>query len=381
MRPLISIVIPVCNDAETIEAALESCLAQTMTDIEVICVDDASADASAEIVENVARRDHRVRLLRHSTNLSALQARRTGVQAARADHLLFLDGDDELTPEAASAALQRARRTDADLVGFGVTVIGADGNSGGRYERRLQPRHRSLREREVLIGLFPIDQPADGQLWRYLFRTDLLRRAHALLPDDLVLLRVNDLPVMFLTAALATRYVSMPARLYRYHLGRGGSGHRVDSLDRARFYTSAITSIDSISDAVGALALASRDTDLVLDSYASARRWIIAYVCHQLLEKSDSDVVDDALSELWTHADVTEVAQATARFFPDSLTTLQRHVPSLDISGCSTARGGGTAAARSRAQRVALHLGRSLLRVIPGLRPLAHRARRWLRVE
>src|SRR5690606_33914353 len=114
-------------------------------------------------------------------NLSAFQARRTGVLAARAERTLFLDGDDELAPDAAEKALAAADASGADLVGFGVTVIEKDGRTGGSYERRLQPTHRQLDGVDVLRGLFPIGRPAQGQLWRMLFRTSILREAHELL--------------------------------------------------------------------------------------------------------------------------------------------------------------------------------------------------------
>jgi glycosyltransferase involved in cell wall biosynthesis len=325
--PLVSIVMPVFNDVTTIASSLESALAQTLDDVEIICVDDASTDGTDAVVESFAARDRRVRLIRHETNVSAFQARRTGVLAARAEHLLFLDGDDELAPTAAGASLALARSSDADLVGFGVTIVEGDGRTGNAYERRLQPIHAALTGDDVLRGLFPIDKPAQGQLWRYLFRTDLLRTAYAMLPPDLSLPRINDLPLMFLAAALARSYVSTGEKLYRYHFGRGGSGHRVDSLARAEFYASAVRSIDSIAPAVEQLARARDDLGLLAASYESARSSIIGYVCFQLVERSNSDVLDAALSLLVSIAPADDVIRAAARFYPVTLKTLKFHMP------------------------------------------------------
>ncbi|GAA3906779.1 glycosyltransferase [Microbacterium invictum] len=323
--PLISIVLPVFNDEATVAAALESALRQTLPEIEVICVDDASTDGTAAVIERFCARDPRVRLIRQERNLSAFQARRAGIFAAEAEHLLFLDGDDELVPDAAEKALARAHAAGADLVGFGVTVVERDGSTGNAYERRLQPVHRALDGAEVLRGLFPIGTPAQGQLWRYLFRTRVLRDAHALLPDELALPRVNDLPLMFLVAALATSYVSTDDKLYRYHFGRGGSGHRIDSVERAEFYASAITSIDSIRPAVQDLSLTCSDATLLRESYESARLSIIGYVCSQVIDKSDSTVLDAALAHLHTVASAHDIVHAAARFYPATLTTLKFH--------------------------------------------------------
>lgn len=325
--PLVSIVMPVFDDVTTIALALESAIAQTLHDVEIICVDDASTDGTDAVIENFVARDSRVRLIRHEKNASAFQARRTGVLAARAEHLLFLDGDDELVPSAAQSALARATSADADLVGFGVTIVEGDGRTGNTYERRLQPIHDELRGDDVLRGLFPIDKPAQGQLWRYLFRTTILRSAYAMLPEDLELPRINDLPLMFLVAGLAKSYISTSDKLYRYHFGRGGSGHRVDSPARAEFYASAIRSIDSIRGAVDDLATTYSDAELLRASYESTRSSIIGYVCFQLVERSDADLLEMALAHLMTLAPADDIIRAAARFYPVTLKTLKFQMP------------------------------------------------------
>lgn len=318
---------PLHNDAETVAASLESALRQTLAEIEVICVDDGSTDGTVAIIERFELRDSRVRTIKHEQNSSAFQARRTGIVQARAEFVLFLDGDDELAADAAQRALEAARASGADLVGFGVTVVENDGRVGGSYEQRLQPVHRRLDGPDVLRGLFPIDAAAQGQLWRYLFRTSVMRDAYALLPEDLVLPRVNDLPVMFLVAALARSYVSIEAKLYRYHFGRGGSGQTVDSLARAEFYASAIQSIDSIRPAVAHLAAKKNASPELQEAYDSARLSIIGYVTFQLLDKSEAGVVDAALEHLHTVAPADDIVRGAGQFYPRSLGALKGYVP------------------------------------------------------
>lgn len=330
--PLVSIVIPVFNDADVIAGALDSCLRQTLAAIEVIVVDDASTDGTAAIVERYSARDPRVRLIRQEHNASAYQARRVGILAANADHLLFLDGDDEFTETAAEAALEKATATGADLVQFGVEVVRRDGRTGGPFESRLQPKHSSLTGTDVLSKLFPLDRPAQGQLWRYLFRTRLLADAYALMPADLVLPRVNDLPITFLAAAQATRLESIPDRLYRYHFGRGGSGQKVRDLSTASFYAGAIRSIDSIESAVSAIAGTSADPDLVLTTYASVRRAIIGYTTHYLAEHTRADLRDAVFSDLFTRASASDIVQSTALHFPQAMDTLAAHGGAIDLA-------------------------------------------------
>ncbi|MFJ2542618.1 glycosyltransferase [Microbacterium sp. NPDC087589] len=330
--PLVSIVVPVFNDADVISSALDSCVRQTLTAIEIIVVDDASTDDTAAIVERHIARDPRIRLIRHEQNASAYQARHTGILAARTDHLLFLDGDDELAETTAEAALAKATATGADLVQFGVDVVHLDGRTGGLFESRLQPKHSTLTGSGVLRNLFPLERPAQGQLWRYLFRTRLLVDAYALMPADLVLPRVNDLPIMFLAAALARRFESIPDRLYRYHFGRGGSGQKVRDLSTASFYAGAIRSIDSIEPAVRQIASTSAESGLVLTSYASVRRAIIGYTTRYLAEHTRSDLQGAVFADLYMRASASDIVQSTALHGPEAIDTLAAHGDAIDLA-------------------------------------------------
>lgn len=329
--PRVSIIIPVHNDEETVGAAVESCLAQTLHDIEVICVDDASTDRTAQIVAELAKRDARVRLIRQAENRSAFQARRAGAHAAAGEFLLFVDGDDELRPQAARTALQAAEAHAADLVGFGIEVVAPDGAVVGGYQKRLAPRHKDLRGEDVLGELFPIGKPAQGQLWRYLFRARVVQDAYALLPVDLVLPRVNDLPLMYLVAALSSRYVSVREQLYRYHYGRGGSGQQVADVDQIEFYADAIRSIESIAPAVRTIARTSPDPGALLDSFESVRLSIIGYVTSYLLQHTVEELVAEAVAHLHTRTSAVDLAIAAARFYPDTLGALKQHSQPVDL--------------------------------------------------
>lgn len=364
--PSVSIVVPLHNDAETVAAALRSALDQSLSDIEVICVDDASTDATLAVAERIQESDSRVRIIRHEENRSALHARRSGVQAARAPYVLFLDGDDELDPRAAEVALRGILDTGAEVLQFGVTVVDAHGQVGGSYERRLQPRFRRLDGVDVLPGLFPAGIAAQGQLWRYLFRADLLRTAYAYIPEGLSLQRVNDLPLMFLVASLAGSAASIDDHLYRYHLGRGGSGHRVDTLERAHFYASAIDSIDSIQDAVATIAASGADPSGVETTYGRVRMWIIGYVCSQLLDKGARALREDAVALLRSKVGEHDLFTAAGLHSPRSLLALMDDVTHEPIASSdarhvmlatSTFRTGGVSAVIAAQARILREAG------------------------
>ncbi|NEV61130.1 glycosyltransferase family 2 protein [Thiorhodococcus minor] len=90
----VSVIVAAWNATETLETALKSLAHQTWTNLEVIVVDDASSDDTAELAEQFAARDPRFRLLRHTKNQGAYAARNTGVAAARGAFITTHDSDD-----------------------------------------------------------------------------------------------------------------------------------------------------------------------------------------------------------------------------------------------------------------------------------------------
>ena len=94
-HPMVTVVIPCFNAQAFLPRTLESVLVQTHTNLEIVVVDDASSDRSAEIVRSFAARDSRVRLLVRSTNAGTPGApRNDGVASARGEWIAFLDADD-----------------------------------------------------------------------------------------------------------------------------------------------------------------------------------------------------------------------------------------------------------------------------------------------
>ncbi|MPZ76518.1 MAG: glycosyltransferase [Deltaproteobacteria bacterium] len=95
--PKVSVVIPTCNRAHFLHAAIESVLKQTFQDFEVIVVDDASTDETADVVRGFS--DARIRYLRHETNKGQGATRNDGIKQAAGDYVALLDDDDEWLAE------------------------------------------------------------------------------------------------------------------------------------------------------------------------------------------------------------------------------------------------------------------------------------------
>ncbi len=92
--PLVSIIVPVHNAAGSLHRALRSVLSQTLTDYELILVDDCSADESIRILRKYCELDERVRLYSTATNSGPGVARNVGLRSAKGRYIAFLDADD-----------------------------------------------------------------------------------------------------------------------------------------------------------------------------------------------------------------------------------------------------------------------------------------------
>ena len=117
-QPKVSIIIPVYNVEKWLRDCLDSVLAQTMQDLEVLCIDDASPDNSGMILDEYAGKDPRFRVFHLQQNQMQGHGRNLGLKDARGQYVYFLDSDDKITPESMEELYQICERDRLDGVFF-----------------------------------------------------------------------------------------------------------------------------------------------------------------------------------------------------------------------------------------------------------------------
>ena len=119
---MVSIVVPVYNASSYISETISMVSAQTYKDWELILVDDASTDGSANIIEKIIEKQgKRIRLIRKNVNEGAAAARNTGIDASSGKYIAFLDADDVWKPDKLEKQIAFMEKNDAafsSLYGF-----------------------------------------------------------------------------------------------------------------------------------------------------------------------------------------------------------------------------------------------------------------------
>lgn len=114
-QPALSVIVPVYNGERYLRECLNSICEQTLSDFEVLIVDDGSTDSTREIAEEYAARDARFRVCPHVENRGLFAARLTGVEASMGDYLAFVDADDTVTVDWLRLLLQHATESGSDI--------------------------------------------------------------------------------------------------------------------------------------------------------------------------------------------------------------------------------------------------------------------------
>lgn len=172
----VSVIVPVYNAGEFLGTTLDSILTQTLSDIEIICVDDGSTDNSREILQEAAARNPRLKIIRQA-NAGPGAARNAGMQAASGEYLAFLDADDLYEPDMLETMYRQARQFQADVV-----MCRCDYFSSSQNERHRAPDEREIPGEWLLRGFHPAGDAAEslfqlcvGWPWDKLFRTEYVR--------------------------------------------------------------------------------------------------------------------------------------------------------------------------------------------------------------
>lgn len=177
--PSISVAIPLFNAARFLEGngMLPSLLAQTMTDFEMVLVDDGSTDNTLQICRDLALEDSRIRVVTQE-NRGVSVARNMGIRAARGQYIWIVDQDDQLEPNALEVILEAAKKFGPDIIRCNFRIL------NGRKQSINHSMHtsgflfdRKYIRNEIISSMIGVDPDLRKQLlghWTYVIRRENL---------------------------------------------------------------------------------------------------------------------------------------------------------------------------------------------------------------
>ena len=224
MTNRVSVIIPTFNRALFLPQAIDSVIAQTVGDLEIIIVDDASTDDTAAVVARHAR-DHRIHYLRNERNMGIARTRNRGIGACSAPFIAFLDSDDVWIDRD-----KLARQLDAIERTPGCVLIGTDASVIDRSGRVTGAIRNLARDRSIRATMFIKNQ--------FVMSSVLIRRSAL---DEVGLFDEDFPPVMidyelWLRVARLHRVANLRQRMtgYRVHGGNISRNSHRSTLDGLR---------------------------------------------------------------------------------------------------------------------------------------------------
>lgn len=250
-EPKVSIIVPVYNTEKYLNQCVESILAQTLQEIEVILVDDGSQAACAELCDKLAEADARVKVI-HKCNGGAGLARNSGLEAACGEYVGFVDSDDYIKPEMYEILYAAAEKYGASLVISGVCFVGGNTFSqSGDYSEKQYFEKETVFEGEgmkkLLLGVVGA-QPSEPEDSRYgvsvcknIFKRELLCRENIEFVSERKIIS-EDAIFMVDYIKRAEKAVGIPGAFYCYRRNDESfsKSYRSDRFEKILIFLSAI---------------------------------------------------------------------------------------------------------------------------------------------
>ena len=236
---MISIILPTYNSAPWLRACVESVVAQTVTDWELIAIDDGSTDGSATILESMVKRDKRIRLIRSGHN-GVAYVRNVGIAEARGELVAFIDSDDLWPSDSLALLLDMLTENKADISSGAFIYcddsLQAEKNALAQCRREGAKKDASVKimsgEEAVRESLY--QRNVNSSLCGKLFRRSLFRELK-MMPGELY----EDLDLFYRVALNARCVAVSPLPVYIYRQRSGSIIHtfstaRLDVLEVTR---------------------------------------------------------------------------------------------------------------------------------------------------
>lgn len=211
----LSFILPCYNVERYVVDCLDSIYAQDMSEdeYEVICVNDCSTDGTRPILERLAQKHSNLVLIDHESNLSAGEARNTGIRLAKGEYIWFVDPDDMINPSCPPFLHGKAKDKNLDILLFNHEMV----DETKRFLRVIKTFQDSelCDGQNYVVNYFPGHFSQLCIVWRCLFRTEFLRDFNLSFP---AMNKAEDVSFLWKAILQAERVASVGEIGYTYRI-------------------------------------------------------------------------------------------------------------------------------------------------------------------
>lgn len=205
-----SIIMPVYNTGKYLEKSILSVLHQSYTDYELICINDGSTDNSAQILSAFADKKE-IKIIKHECNKGLFCARKTGVQNATGDYILFLDSDDWLESDALKILAKELSNSSPDYIEFTYYKVAANGR------KKIWGFSKADKTKEITDVLLA---KANHTLWNKCYNACVIKPIYDSLLDFYAVFSEDYYQLAIIECHIKTRK-SIAVPLYNYRMTTG----------------------------------------------------------------------------------------------------------------------------------------------------------------
>ena len=217
-----SICVPVFNVEKYLGRCLDSLVSQTYKNIEIICVDDGSTDGSLAILEEFAKNDNRIVVLKHEGNKGLLQARKTAVLKATGDYILFVDSDDSIALNTCEVIAQNLQNDEVDIfaLGYNLDFSKSLSDLAIKMARAFYATPTAKKSGNEIFKMCFLRQEIAHNVIGKAFKRELCVKVYSNIIDGNIVMS-EDLYAYMKLAFFAKTFKSISAKLYNYTYGTG----------------------------------------------------------------------------------------------------------------------------------------------------------------
>ncbi|MDR2066842.1 MAG: glycosyltransferase [Endomicrobium sp.] len=204
----VSVIIPIYNVEKYIKQCLESIISQTLKDIEILCIDDCGTDTSIKIVENFAKKDIRIKVIKLDNNKLPGTARNIGIENSTGQYISFIDPDDYVEPNFLELAYAKLENLNLDSVWVNVKIFNDNKKSFTKDNYFLKTNNGPLNITPENINNFPVN------CWNKVYRTSTIKNNNVKFSEN-ILFEDLEFYYKFFTQSKETYFISKYLYIYR----------------------------------------------------------------------------------------------------------------------------------------------------------------------